>query len=611
MMRVLRSKYLWAHKSATEWNRKVRSIQRRSSPSLPIARPFLLLFFFFRLSSSASLYQPLNSTMMLYSTSRPSSIVLLTIFLFLFFSHGYSHFSTLQLQTPPPTSSPGWDFEVGFSGRSVVEGPFSAPIETSSVVLAAQRTRRKDPLDGFKRYTGGWNISERHYWASVGFTAVPLFAIAAVWFLGCGLCLLLICICHFFCQRKTYGYSRTAYALSLIFLVLFSITTMIGCVVLYTGQKKFHDSTTSTLEYVVNQADVTVGQLRNASDYLAAAKQLGVDQVFLPANVQTDIDQIGGKLNFSANTLAQRTMENSDDIRELIESVRLALIIIAAIMLVLTFLGFLFSIFGMQLLVYILVVTGWLIVAGTLILCGIFLLLHNVAADTCIAMDEWVQNPTAHTALDDILPCVDSATAQETMLRSKEVTAQLVDLINEVITNVSNINFAPNFVPMYFNQSGPLVPLLCNPFFPDLTDRACTAREVNMNNATAAWGSYVCQVSPTGICFTTGRLTPTFYSQMITGVSLGDGLSNYIPVLAQLQDCTFVRETFSNIHRDHCPGLRRYSRCIYIGLVMVSTSVMLSLLFWVIYGRERRHRVYTKDLVAESSQGTEGEKENS
>lgn len=59
----------------------------------------------------------------------------------------------------------GWDFEVGFSGRSVVEGPFSAPIETSSVVLAAQRTRRKDPLDGFKRYTGGWNISERHYWA--------------------------------------------------------------------------------------------------------------------------------------------------------------------------------------------------------------------------------------------------------------------------------------------------------------------------------------------------------------------------------------------------------------------------------------------------------------
>lgn len=96
---------------------------------------------------------------------------------------------------------------------------------------------------------------------------------------------------------------------------------------------------------------------------------------------------------------------------------------------------------------------------------------------------------------------------------------------------------------------------------------------------------------------------------MITGVSLSNGLYNYAPVLVQLQDCTFVRETFSDIYRDHCPGLRRYSRWIYIGLVMVSTSVMLSLLFWVIYGRERRHRVYTKELMAESAQGTEGEKE--
>lgn len=106
-----------------------------------------------------------------------------------------------------------------------------------------------------------------------------------------------------------------------------------------------------------------------------------------------------------------------------------------------------------------------------------------MAADTCVAMDEWVQNPTAHSALDEILPCVDNATAQETLVRSKEVTSQLVDLINEVITNVSNINFAPSFVPFYFNQSGPLVPILCNPFYPDLTNRPCSPGEVDLNNA--------------------------------------------------------------------------------------------------------------------------------
>lgn len=477
-----------------------------------------------------------------------------------------------------------------------MEGPIGEPVENPLLVLAPERTYRKDPLDGFKRYTGGWNIRDRHYWASVGFTAVPFFAIAAIWFVLFGLCLLLIFLCHFCCKREPYGYSRAAYALSLIFLVAFTILAVVGCVVLYAGQGRFHSSTKETLEYVVNQADATVGKLKDVLNYLSAAKQIGVDQVFLPSNVQTDIDQIEAKISSSADNVAKTTMDSSDDVKDLVDSVRLALIVTAGIMLVLTFLGFLFSVFGMQFLVYILVILGWILVTGTFILCGTFLLLHNAAADTCVAMEQWVENPTAHTALDDILPCVDNATSQETLMRSKEVTSQLVDLVNEVITNVSNINFAPNFVPMYYNQSGPLLPLLCNPFFSNFTDRACTPGEVDLNNATQVWSSYVCQVSPSGICTTTGRLTPAIYSQMVAAVNVSYALYNYAPFLVQLQDCTFVRQTFSDISRDRCPNLRRYSRWIYIGLVMVSTAVMLSLIFWMVYGRERRRRLYAKEL---------------
>lgn len=98
-------------------------------------------------------------------------------------------------------------------------------------------------------------------------------------------------------------------------------------------------------------------------------------------------------------------------------------------------------------------------------------------------MDQWVQNPTAHTALDDILPCVDNATAQETLTKSKEVTSQLVTLMNTVITNISNQN-VPSFLPIYYNQSGPLVPNLCNPFNPDLSSRACAPGEVDLDKAT-------------------------------------------------------------------------------------------------------------------------------
>ncbi|CAO2812525.1 unnamed protein product [Amaranthus hypochondriacus] len=214
-------------------------------------------------------------------------------------------------------------------------------------------------------------------------------------------------------------------------------------------------------------------------------------------------------------------------------------------------------------------------------------------------MNQWVQNPTAHTALDDILPCVDNTTAQETVLRSKEVTYQLVDMVNLVLANIANTNVPPNTPPpLYFNQSGPMVPNLCNPFYSNFTDRRCVSGEVDFNNATQVWKSYTCQtrkVNKNEICTSRGRLTPTLYNQMNSARSVGFALYHYTPFLVDLQDCTFVRTTFNDFSVNYCPGLRKYTQWIYVGLVLVSAAVMFSMIFWVIYSRERRHRVYTKE----------------
>lgn len=184
---------------------------------------------------------------------------------------------------------------------------------------------------------------------SVAYTAVPMFSIAAVWFLGFGLCLFTIGVCYFCRKREPYGYSPTCYALSLILLMLFTFTAVcvhisllmfllasgfvgslsqialfcvnrIGCAVLYIGQGSFHHSMSSTLQYVVHQADSTVDKLRNVSDYLNQAKQVGIDRIFLPTNVQTDIDAAETDINNSAGTLADKTKENSDNIQDLLDS---------------------------------------------------------------------------------------------------------------------------------------------------------------------------------------------------------------------------------------------------------------------------------------------------
>lgn len=109
-----------------------------------------------------------------------------------------------------------------------------------------------------------------------------------------------------------------------------------------------------------------------------------------------------------------------------------------------------------------------------------------MVTDSCVAMDEWVRYPAAHTALDEILPCIDNATTQETLLRSKDVTYQIVTVVNFFISNVSNQDPPPNIgMPLLvnFRQSGPKVPTLCNPFNPDYSNRQCASGEVDFSNA--------------------------------------------------------------------------------------------------------------------------------
>ena len=108
------------------------------------------------------------------------------------------------------------------------------------------------------------------------------------------------------------------------------------------------------------------------------------------------------------------------------------------------------------------------------------------------------------------------------------------------------------------------------------------------------WKNYVCEVSAGGICTTPGRLTPKFYNQMSIAVNVSTALHHYGPFLVDLQDCSFVRNTFTDITGDYCPGLRLYSEWIFIGLTLVSSAVLLSLIIWMLYTRPRNGKEYIR-----------------
>ena len=56
--------------------------------------------------------------------------------------------------------------------------------------------------------------------------------------------------------------------------------------------------------------------LRNVTQYLTLAKDINVAQVFLPSEIMEDIDKLNVDLNTAADTLTEKTSENSVKIKK-------------------------------------------------------------------------------------------------------------------------------------------------------------------------------------------------------------------------------------------------------------------------------------------------------
>ncbi|KAL3654473.1 hypothetical protein CASFOL_004154 [Castilleja foliolosa] len=361
------------------------------------------------------------------------------------------------------------------------------------------------------------------------------------------------------------------------------------------GQVEFHSETLHTLNFVVNQSEYTVQTLRNVTEYLSMAKSVSVAQIFLPSDVMSDIDRLNVDLNNAADMLEQTTSENSSKIRNIFNTVRSALIIVAAVMLFVSILGFVLSIFGYLHVIHIFTVSGWLLVAITLIICGVSVILDNTISDTCMAMGEWVENPHAETALSNILPCVDQKTTNQTLFKSKLVINDIANMVNGFVGSIANSNPPPQANPAYYNQSGPVIPPLCYPYDSQLRDRSCSDYELSMGNASSVWQNYTCATSENGLCISIGRLTPNMYKQLVDAVNVSYALEHYTPPLLNLQNCNFVRDTFRNITSSYCRPLQHFLRIVNVGLAMISVGVMVSLAVWIFYAnRPQREEVFAK-----------------
>lgn len=71
----------------------------------------------------------------------------------------------------------------------------------------------------------------------------------------------------------------------------------------------------------MGQANLTVDNLQKFSSSLADARNIGVDQIFLPTDMQSKIDVLHTKINTSATALSTQTSKNSESIHGVLDAV--------------------------------------------------------------------------------------------------------------------------------------------------------------------------------------------------------------------------------------------------------------------------------------------------
>ncbi|CAN0862102.1 hypothetical protein LINGRAHAP2_LOCUS8383 [Linum grandiflorum] len=191
-------------------------------------------------------------------------------------------------------------------------------IGITNVTLAAERTRRMDPLDGCRYYTGGWNYKSKHYWASVVFAALPLLIIAVVWFLSLGVflcCAFLRCCCKICCggRKKRRPNSELVYNVSLAILLISSVIAIAGSIIIYINQHKFYDKVFDAMEYIMNIGLDVFERLKVVVNAFATAATLASNQLSLPPDIQNSINNVNTMMTAMARLpeLQSSTMTSS------------------------------------------------------------------------------------------------------------------------------------------------------------------------------------------------------------------------------------------------------------------------------------------------------------
>lgn len=457
-----------------------------------------------------------------------------------------------------------------------------------------QRFHRPDPLRHFKLYKGGYDIRNKHYWASAAFTGVHGYAIGGVWIL-CGLAFGSYLVLKSFngsSSSSALAENSNSFYIILFFLVLlFSFLAIVATSLVIAANQSSFKRTKKLEETVLGAGGEARKTIRKVTDAMTE-----MQNVLLPYDPKTCtlLNSTSYQLGKEARLIRKFGRKYEHSISKAIQISYVANLAIVSVNLGFLAAAIVLLFFHWQPGFVILLLLCWILTTLCWFLSGFDFFFHTFAEDTCSALENYEQNPR-NNSLSAVLPCSNSSNADNVLVEIGHTVHNSIEELNSKIGQFSDL------IRLQEEQDDGSfrVTKICDPFSgaPNFSyaPQNCSKDSIPIGALPGVLSRFTCyKDNTTTNCESKGRFIPESSYLLVWAYSSAiQDLINIFPDLQNLIQCSFVKETFSNVVLHQCKPFRAATRRLWLSVLCLSIIMVVLVLLWVAKAYQDRGRSFS------------------
>ncbi|KAJ9562458.1 hypothetical protein OSB04_007618 [Centaurea solstitialis] len=418
---------------------------------------------------------------------------------------------------------------------------------------------RPDPLRHLKFYKGGYDIRNRHYWASAAFTGIHGYAMAGIWMvfgLGFGSYLML--------KGFNGGFHPFLDHPSSYYLCFALIAVFTSIAISLNRSKNLMDTIFGAASIMEQTIEAVIQGLIKIQTLL---------QPYDPSTAKR-LNQITKQMRKETTSIQDFVEEAKQSSNHAMKAVYISNLVFVTVNLV-------------------------VLVAGCVVL---FLHWHPgfiiFAGDTCSAFEtfEQSQSPGKDNIMSIMSSCSNSSTADKFMAQIGYTVHKYINESNSEITSLVRKMLQPN---EQNDEESLVIERICDPFgnAPTYayTPANCPPDAIQIHDLPSILTTVTCEKdTPTQTCITEGRFFPeASYGRTMAYIQSITSLIATYPDLQSLARCTPLKQAISDIAMNQCKPFRNWVRLLWAFILSLSIDMMMLTFLWIVKAYQEKGKHFT------------------